>query len=112
MRNARRLWWGLFILLLISPLGLILPEVFQGGPAWGEWRGEDLEKLLGFIPAGFKKISEWWAAPLPDYNLKNWEGQGPAKSGLAYILSGALGVGLIVALSFVLGKLLVRKNRS
>lgn len=110
MKNARRLWWGLLILLLISPLGLILPGAFQSGPAWGEWGSEELQKMLGFLPEGFRKIGNLWPAPVPEYSLKNLGGQGWTK-GLAYLLSGALGVGAILIVSFLLGKTLTRKNQ-
>jgi hypothetical protein len=112
MKENRKLWWGLIVLILFSPMGLILPELFKSGPSWGEWSLEDLEKMLGFIPEGLKKLSDFWSAPVPDYNLKGWEGQGLGKSSLAYILSGALGVGVIVVVSFFLGKILTKRKRT
>jgi hypothetical protein len=111
MRQTRKLWWGLAVLVLLSPVGLILPEVFESGPAWGEWSSEELEKMLGFVPAGLKKIADLWSAPVPDYNFKSFEGKGLGHSSLAYIFSGALGVGLIVIISFFLGRFLSRKDR-
>ena len=111
MKGTRKLWWGIIGLILLSPVGLILPEVFESGPAWGEWSPEDLEKMLGFVPAGLRKIFDLWSAPVPDYNLKNFEGKGIAHSSLAYIFSGALGVGLIILVSFFVGKFLSRKDR-
>jgi hypothetical protein len=110
MKNHKKLWWGLAILILASPLGLILPELFKSGPAWGEWSMEELEKMLGFVPDGIKRISDLWSAPIPDYNPKSWEGQGLMRSSLGYILSGVLGVGVIVLISFFLGKLLRKKD--
>jgi hypothetical protein len=112
MKGRKKLWWGLLILILISPLGLILPEAFKSGPAWGEWGLEEMEKMLGFIPEGFKKISDFWSAPVPGYNLKNWEGEGLAKSSLGYIFSGLLGVGAVVGVSLFLGKILTKKNKT
>jgi hypothetical protein len=112
MKETKKLWWGLVLLILISPLGLVLPELFKSGPAWGEWSLKEIDKMLGSIPAGIKKLSHFWSAPVPDYNLKTWEGQGLAKSSLAYILSGALGVGVIVLVSFFLGKILTKKNKT
>jgi hypothetical protein len=110
MKGTKRLWWGLVILMLISPLGLILPEVFKGGPAWGEWSLEEIQKMVGFIPEGLKKVAEIWSAPVPDYNLKSWEGGGLAKSSLGYIFSAGLGVGIIVLATFLLGKVLSKKK--
>jgi len=112
MKGTKKLWWGLIFLILISPLGLVLPELFKSGPAWGEWSQQQIEKMLGFIPEGIKRLSDFWSAPVHDYNVKNWEGQGLAKSSLGYILSGALGVGVIVLVSFFLGKILTKKNKS
>ena len=112
MKPRKRLWWGLAVLVLVSPLGLILPELFKSGPAWGEWGLGEIESLLGFVPEGMKRLSDFWAAPVADYSQKSWGGQGLAKSGLAYIFSGILGVGVIVVLSFFVGKMLTRKNKS
>jgi hypothetical protein len=110
MKETRKLWWGVAGLILLSPIGLILPEIFESGPAWGEWSLEELEKMLGFVPAGLKKIADLWSAPAPEYGFKVFEGRGLAGSSLGYILSGALGVGVIVLVSFFLGKILSRKE--
>ena len=110
MKGTKRLWWGLVILMLISPIGLILPQVFKSGPSWGEWGLERIEKMLGFIPEGLKKTADLWSAPVPDYNLKFWVGKGLAKSTVGYILSAGLGVGFIVLVTFLLGKVLSRKR--
>ncbi len=110
MKGTKRLWWGLILLVLISPLGLLLPEVFKSGPAWGAWRLEEIEKMLGFIPAGLRKFADLWSAPAPDYNLRNWGGQGLAKSSMSYILSAGLGVGIIVMVTFLIGRLLSKRN--
>ena len=111
MNGMKRLWFGLLVLILISPLGLILPEVFKSGPAWGEWGRQEIEKMLGYIPEGYRKVANLWSAPVPDYNLKIWEGRGLARMSLGYIFSAGMGVGIIVLVTFLLGKLLSKKNR-
>jgi hypothetical protein len=111
MKGMKKLWWGLLALILICPCGLILPGIFQSGPAWGEWSLPEVERMLGYIPEGFKKAADFWAAPLPDYNLKVWEGRGLARISLGYIFSAGMGVGIIVLAAFLLGKLLSKKNR-
>ena len=73
MNQNKKLWWGLILLILLSPLGLILPEIFRSGPAWGEWSLEEIEKMLGFIPEGLKKWTDLWSSPLPEYNVAAWE---------------------------------------
>ncbi len=110
MKETKRLWWGLLLLILISPVGLILPEIFQSGPAWGEWNLREVERMLGFIPAGLKKMAGFWSAPIPDYNLENWAGKGLAHSTLGYLLSAGIGVGVILLVMLVIGKVLSRKN--
>lgn len=112
MKGTKKLWWGLVLLILLSPLGLIVPEIFKSGPAWGEWSIEEIEKMVGYVPAGLKKLADLWSAPVPDYNFKGWEEQGLAKSSLAYILSGGLGVGAVVLVTFIFGKILSKKNGS
>jgi len=110
MKNTKNLWWGLIFLILLSPLGLILPELVKSGPAWGEWSLEEIEKMVGFIPQGLKKLADLWPAPLPEYNLKGMEGKGLIHSSLGYILSGFLGVCVVVGVMLLLGKCLGKKD--
>jgi cobalt/nickel transport protein len=110
MKRTKRLWWAILLLVVLSPLGLILPHIFQSGPAWGEWGLEEIGQTIGFVPEGLKRIAEIWSAPVPDYNLRGWEGKGLARMSVGYILSGALGVGAIVLISFFLGKFLRKKE--
>ncbi|MEK6582825.1 MAG: PDGLE domain-containing protein [Nitrospirota bacterium] len=104
----RRLWVRIGILILLSPLGIILPDIFKSGGAWGEWGAEGLEKITGYIPQELKKLSGLWKAPIPDYEFSGWEGL--FKSSIAYIISGIIGVGLVVLVSILIGKFLARKN--
>ena len=43
MRMARKLWIGLGVLILLSPLGLIVPASIGAGTAWGEWSAGELQ---------------------------------------------------------------------
>ena len=54
----KKLWTGLLIMALISPVGILLPEIFNSGDTWGEWGAEALEKIIGFVPEGLKKYVE------------------------------------------------------
>ncbi len=56
----KKLGLGLLILALFTPLGVILPEKFKAGGAWGEWGPEELQKLLGYVPAGLKRTAHLW----------------------------------------------------
>jgi cobalt/nickel transport protein len=109
MKGTKRLWWGLVVLMVLSPLGLILPHLFKSGPAWGEWSLKEIGKMAGFIPEGLRKIAGLWSAPVPDYNLKSLGSGGLAKSSLGYVLSAGLGVGIIVLVTFLLGRILSKK---
>lgn len=110
MQNSKfkKFWIGIGVLILLSPLGIILPEIFKSGGAWGEWGADEVEKIVGYIPQGLKKLSELWKPPIPDYAFSGWEGL--FKSSITYIISGVIGVGLVVLVSILIGKFLVRKN--
>ena len=110
MKTVTKFWVALGLLVVLSPLGLILPARFKAGSAWGEWGADEMEKLVGYVPQGLKRLSETWNAPMPDYALKGWEEKGLAHQSFAYILSAVVGIGLIVLFMWLLGKLLTKKN--
>lgn len=56
MKTVTKLWIGLGILAVVSPLGLILPEYFKAGDAWGEWGTDTIKDLVGYTPVGLEKI--------------------------------------------------------
>jgi len=56
MKLINKLWVGMGILVLISPLGLLLPERFKAGDAWGEWGTDGIKELVGYIPQGLEKL--------------------------------------------------------
>lgn len=103
-----KLWIGLALLALISPLGVILPSYFKSGKAWGEWSQEEIQHLAGNVPQGLKKFGDFWKAPMPDYSFKGWEGKG--LSNLAYLISGIAGVVLTVIVVLLIGKMLSKKE--
>jgi len=83
MRRPRPLHLLLGAALCLVPLGLL-----AGGTAWGEWTPEELERLVGFVPAGIRTAAHL-PAPLADYAAP---GIGPVAG---YLLSAALGVALL-----------------
>ena len=109
-RFKNKLWLGLFVLALLSPLGIILPEKYNAEGAWGEWSVESLEKLLGYVPEGLKRTTDLWKAPIPDYNLFG-EGALLGAKSVSYIISGALGIILAAAVMFILSKILFRNDK-
>ena len=110
MKLIAKLWIGMGILILLSPLGLLLPERFKAGDAWGEWGTDGIKELVGYIPQGLYKLSSLWSAPLPDYAFKGWEEKGLGSLSLAYIASAAIGILVVVSVVLLIGKLLSRKE--
>ncbi|MGB9856805.1 MAG: PDGLE domain-containing protein [Dictyoglomaceae bacterium] len=106
----RNLWKIIFVLVILSPLGIILPYLLNAGSAWGEWGPEELKELLGYVPEGLEKLSSLGKPIFPDYNLSIWENGSLFHQSLGYIISGFIGVGIVVLVSYLLGKLLSKKN--
>jgi cobalt/nickel transport system permease protein len=81
----RRLWQGLAILLVATPLGIV-----AAGSAWGEWKPQDFK--MG-APRGLERLSALWNAPLSGYAPSFIH-----SASLGYIASAIAGVGLIAVL--------------
>ena len=111
MTTTTKMWLGLAVLAVISPIGLILPDKFKAGGAWGEWGIDEIEKMLGYVPRGMKESAEKWRAPLPDYDLKGWDQMGMGMQSLGYIFSAVIGIAIIVAVIMLLGKMTAKKDR-
>ncbi|HEX5688463.1 MAG TPA: cobalt transporter CbiM [Roseiflexaceae bacterium] len=117
-RATQKLWVGLAILMILSPLGLL-----AAGTAWGEWAPEDFndpqvrqEIQTGSLnaaapeqaPEGLQRLSSVWTAPIPDY-APTWM----QSEGFGYVLSALMGGGLIILAFFLISWIarLVRGNR-
>jgi len=110
MTEYRAFWIALLALALVSPLGLYLPELMKAGGAWGEWSLEEVRQMVGYAPAGMRKLSGLWKAPIPDYALPG-QGEAPLSlRGLSYILSALLGIGLCGGATYLLTRWLATKN--
>ncbi len=110
MKTMTKCWIGLGVLVILSPLGLILPDQFKAGSAWGEWSADEFQKMIGYVPQGLSRLGELWKAPMPDYAFKGWEEKGMTHLSVAYIVSAVLGVALIVGITWLLGRLLAKKG--
>ena len=110
MKIITKLWIGLGVLIVLYRLGLILPEHFKAGSAWGEWGVDEMQKLVGYIPRGLEKLSSLCNAPLPDYAFKGLEEKGLQYLSVAYIVSAIVGIGIIILVVMGIGKLLTRKD--
>ncbi|MFA5146856.1 MAG: PDGLE domain-containing protein [Candidatus Omnitrophota bacterium] len=110
MKTTTKLWIGLAILIVLSPIGLILPEHFKAGSAWGEWGAEEMMDLVGYIPHGLERLAGLWKAPIPDYAFKGWEGKPLQDLSFAYIISAVVGITITVLAVIGIARLLVKKE--
>jgi cobalt/nickel transport protein len=106
----KKLWIGLLVMALLSPLGILLPEKFKAEEAWGEWGTDQLEKLLGFIPEGLKKWADLWKAPIPDYNLGGEEASMTVQV-VSYIFSGLLGIGVCAFVVYTVSRFIAKHDK-
>jgi hypothetical protein len=106
----KKLWIGLLIMALFTPLGILLPERFKAEGAWGEWGAEKLEKLLGYVPEGLKKLTDFWKAPIPDYNFGG-EGASTTIQAVSYIASGLLGIGVCAFIVFMVSRFIAKHGK-
>lgn len=108
MTLTGKLWAGIGALIALSPLGLILPDHFKAGSAWGEWGTDEIQKMSGYVPQGLQKVAELWKAPMPDYAFQGWESRGLVHLSLAYVISAVAGIAVISGLTYIIGKKLTR----
>jgi len=110
MSTTKKLWIGLVVLALLSPVGIIIPDKFKAGSAWGEWGTDEIQKMVGFVPQGMQKLADIWQAPMPDYAFKGWEEKGLGMLSLAYVISAAVGISIITAITMLFGKIVNKKE--
>lgn len=96
MKTIAKLWILIAVLIILSPLGLIIPKYFKGGAAWGEWDIDEIREMIGYVPSGLARFASLWKAPLADYNP-------------SYILSAAAGILCVAGIVFLIGKFITRK---
>jgi len=110
MKITTKLWIGLAVLIVLSPLGLIIPDHFKAGSAWGEWGAEEMKELVGYIPQGLSKLAGLWNAPIPDYAFKGWEEKDLPQLSFAYIISAIVGIAITAGLVLLIGRVLAKKD--
>jgi hypothetical protein len=105
-KSSKGLWAFIGILVILTPLGLL-----ASGAAWGEWSSKELQSILGYVPEGLKRLESLWQYSfLSDYGLPGWES--PFMTSLGYILSGVIGVGMIVFVTFLMSRFFPADRRS
>jgi hypothetical protein len=110
MTTTKKLWIGIGVLVLLTPLGLIIPALFGAGGAWGEWGLREMEKLSGFVPEGMKRLAERWKSPMPGYSVPG-QGKGLGGGSMGYIITAVIGVALTAGAGYLLAKYFSRKDR-
>jgi hypothetical protein len=109
-KTQKKLWAGLLIMAVLSPLGILLPSWLNSGDAWSEWKADTVEKLLGYVPEGLKKYADFWNAPIPDYTFGGK--QAPmAVQVVSYIASGILGILAVILVIYVIRKVMVKNEK-
>lgn len=109
-KSQKKLWIGLIILALLTPLGIILPEKFKAGGAWGEWGTKELEKLIGYVPEGLKRLADLWKPLISDYNFGG-EGASITVQVISYIVSAILGILAVGLVIYVISRLLLKNEK-
>ena len=110
MTTIKKLWISIGVLVLLSPLGLIIPQWFGSEGAWGEWGPDTIEKMVGFMPQGMKRLAQKWEAPMEGYAVPG-QGKGFAGENFGYIITGIIGIAVASGLMFLIAKLLIRRKK-
>lgn len=109
MKTINKLWIFIAVLVVLSPIGIFLPELAKAGAAWGEWGIDEIAKLIGYVPKGLERLASLWSAPMPDYAVGGGE-KSTQVMAVQYILSAVIGVAVTASIVFFAGKLLSKKE--
>ena len=99
-KSLRWLWAGIGGLILLTPIGALAP-----GTAWGEWGIEELDSLVGYVPANLEKLGGLWRAAMPEYATP-----GVSNALLGYLIAAIVGTALVVGVTWGVGALLARRR--
>lgn len=103
-KTAKKLWIGLALLIVLTPLGLLAT-----GTAFGEWGSQELQQTLGYVPEGIKSGETLWQAIFSGYSMPGF-GNSFLHSSIGYILSAVIGIALIYAATLNLGKIIAKRE--
>jgi cobalt/nickel transport system permease protein len=99
-KPLRWLWAGIGVLILLTPIGALAP-----GTAWGEWGAEELDSLVGYVPANLEKLGGLWNASMPDYATP-----GVSNTLLGYLIAAVVGTALVAVVTWGVAALLARRR--
>jgi cobalt/nickel transport system permease protein len=97
-RSLRKLWITVALLMLLTPLGIL-----AGGTAWGEWSPSQAN--AAGASTGLQRLADVWTAPIPNYAP-----QFVKSPSFGYLLSAMFGVGMLMAFSLVVQRLVQRRR--
>lgn len=104
MNTTNKLFIGLVLLAVLTPIGLLAQ-----GTAYGEWGSLELKESLGYVPQGIEQAETMWSAPFPDYTFPG-RGDDFMNSSAGYVFSAAAGSALIYVSVVALTKFLAVKE--
>lgn len=93
LSKKRPMYALLLVLIAISPIGLL-----AAGSAWGEWSGDEIKNMIGYIPRAFQNGINY-SAVASDYSVSGMN------EVIGYIVSAAAGVAVILILFKLLSSL-------
>ncbi len=102
--TQKKLWIGLAILIVLTPLGLLAE-----GTAFGEWGSEELQQTLGYVPSGVEHGENLWHSLFPGYTVASFDGSF-LHSSIGYIISAVIGIALIYIVTIGLGKFIAKRE--
>jgi hypothetical protein len=105
MKSQKKLWIGLFIMMLLTPLGIIVPKIFNAQGAWGEWKPEELASQVGYVPEKLLKLTGIWHPLAPDYSFG---GATLTSQVISYVISGLIGIILIAFIIYIVSRFIKR----
>jgi hypothetical protein len=106
MKIISRLWLLIIMLILLTPLGLILPGYLNSRTPWAEWEMDELRRLVGYAPQGLAALKSVWKAPMTNYGLRGLE----SRPLIGYVISAIIGILITAGAVFAIGKTLGRKE--
>jgi cobalt/nickel transport system permease protein len=110
VKTVTKLWILIAALVVLSPLGLAFPRLFNSKEAWGEWGLDRIRALAGYVPRGLGRLSALWRAPFPGYAVKGAEGGTFPGLTVGYALSAALGVLITAGIALLIAAWLRKKE--
>jgi hypothetical protein len=110
MTITKKIWIAIAVLVILSPLGVLIPFYWGSGTPWGEWTMEEIRTLSGYVPEGMKHLAERWKAPMSGYTVPG-SGQNIISKSISYLTAAVIGVGLTAGLAYLLARLLERNKK-